>query len=165
MTATATVSVPTGTWSVDAAHSNVEFRVKHLGISTVRGAFREFEGTLEIGDDISSARAYCKIKAASIDTNEPQRDDHLHSADFFDADNHPDITFESTTITPLDEDTFEVTGELTMHGVTKPLTLTVETTGTEQDRGATSASGSRRWASSTAATGTCASTRRSAAAT
>ena len=125
--------VPTGTWSVDAAHSNVEFRVKHLGISTVRGAFREFEGTLEIGDDISAAKAYGKIKAASIDTNEPQRDDHLRSPDFFDADSYPDITFESTTITPLDEDTFEVTGELTMHGVTKPLTLTVETTGTEQD--------------------------------
>jgi len=133
MTATATVSVPTGTWSVDAAHSNVEFRVKHLGISTVRGAFREFEGTLEIGDDISAAKAYGKIKAASIDTNEPQRDDHLRSPDFFDADSYPDITFESTTITPLDEDTFEVTGELTMHGVTKPLTLTVETTGTKQD--------------------------------
>jgi len=101
--ASTTVSVPTGTWSVDVAHSNVEFRVKHLGISTVRGAFRDFEGTLEIGDDISTAKAYGKINAASIDTNEP-----------------------------LDEDTFEVTGDLTMHGVTKPITLTVETTGVEQ---------------------------------
>lgn len=131
--ATTTVSIPTGTWSVDAAHSSVEFRVKHLGISTVRGAFREFEGTLEIGDDIESAKAYGKIKAASIDTNEPQRDDHLRSPDFFDAENYPEITFESTEIKPLDEDTFEVTGDLTMHGVTNPITLTVETTGTEQD--------------------------------
>ena len=131
--ATTTVSVPTGTWSVDATHSSVEFRVKHLGISTARGAFREFEGTLEIGDDITSAKASGKIKAASIDTNEPARDDHLRSPDFFDVENYPDITFESTEITPLDEDTFEVTGDLTMHGVTKPITLTVETTGTEQD--------------------------------
>ena len=130
--ASTTVSVPTGTWSVDAAHSNVEFRVKHLGISTVRGAFRDFEGTLEIGDDISTAKAYGKINAASIDTNESQRDDHLRSADFFDVEDHPDITFESTAITPLDEDTFEVTGDLTMHGITQPITLTVETTGVEQ---------------------------------
>ncbi|CAN5618812.1 hypothetical protein BH20ACT17_BH20ACT17_13140 [soil metagenome] len=93
---------------------------------------RVFEGTLEIGDDISTAKAHGKIKAASIDTNEPQRDDHLRSADFFGVENHPDITFESTAITPLDEDTFEVTGDLTMHGVTKPITLTVETTGVEQ---------------------------------
>ena len=131
--ATTTVSVPTCTWSVDATHSSVEFRVKHLGISTARGAFREFEGTLEIGDDITSAKASGKIKAASIDTNEPARDDHLRSPDFFDVENYPDITFESTEITPLDEDTFGVTGDLTMHGVTKPITLTVETTGTEQD--------------------------------
>lgn len=133
MSAATTVSVPTGTWAVDPAHSSVEFRVKHLGISTVRGTFDEFEGTLEIGDDVASTKAYGKISATSINTNEAKRDDHLRSADFFDIDNNPDITFESTQITPVDEDTFEVTGDLTMHGITKPITLTVETNGTEQD--------------------------------
>lgn len=128
-----TVSIPTGTWAVDPSHSSVEFRVKHLGISTVRGAFREFEGTIEIGDDLTSAEARGTIKAASLDTNEPKRDDHLRSVDFFDVDNHPDITFHSTAIKPIDEDTFEVTGDLTMHGVTKPITLTAEASGTEQD--------------------------------
>ncbi len=132
--ATATkTAVPTGTWNVDPAHSSVEFRVKHLGIATVRGHFNEFEGRVEIGDDVTAAKAYGTIKAASIDTNEPQRDGHLRSADFFDADNHPEITFESTAITPLDEDTFEVSGDLTMRGVTKPIALTVDATGTEID--------------------------------
>ncbi|MDX6689173.1 MAG: hypothetical protein QOG15_630 [Solirubrobacteraceae bacterium] len=133
MATTTTVSIPTGTWSVDASHSSVEFRVKHLGISTVRGTFNEFEGTLEVGDDITSAKAYGKVKAASINTNEDKRDEHLRSPDFFDADTYPEITFESTAITPIDEDTFEVTGDLTMHGVTKPITLAAELTGVEQD--------------------------------
>ncbi len=127
------VAVPTGTWNVDATHSSVEFRVKHLGISTVRGIFTDFEGTLEVGDDIASAKAYGKITAASINTNEPKRDEHLRSADFFDAETYPEITFESTSINSIDEDTFEVTGDLTMHGVTNPITLAVESTGTEQD--------------------------------
>ena len=133
MATATTVSIPTGTWSVDKAHSSIEFRVKHLGISTVRGAFNEFEGSLEIGDDLLAAKAYGKIGAGSIDTNEPGRDEHLRSPGFFDVDNFPDITFESTAITPLDDDTFEVTGDLTMHGITNPITLTVEPSGTEQD--------------------------------
>lgn len=133
MATTTQVSIPTGTWTVDPAHSSVEFRVKHLGISTVRGTFGEFEGTLEVGDDITSAKAYGKVNAASINTNEPKRDEHLRSADFFDVENSPEITFESTEIKPIDEDTFEVTGDLTMHGITKPITLTAEASGTELD--------------------------------
>ena len=133
MSTTAITAIPTGTWNVDPAHSSIEFRVKHLGISTVRGSFREFEGRIEIGEDVASSKAFGKIKAASIDTGEPKRDEHLRSADFFDVENHPEITFESTSIEVIDEDEFHVTGDLTMHGVTKPITLHAEVTGTEED--------------------------------
>jgi polyisoprenoid-binding protein YceI len=133
MSTTTITAIPTGTWNVDPSHSSVEFRVKHLGISTVRGSFREFEGTLEIGDDITSSKVTGTIKAASIDTGEAKRDDHLRSADFFDAETNPEITFESTSIETVDEDHFHVTGDFTMHGITKPVTLHAEITGTEQD--------------------------------
>ncbi len=126
-------AVPTGTWSVDPAHSRVEFQVKHLGIATVRGVFRQFEGTLEIGDDPSTSRAYGSVEVASIDTNETRRDEHLRSPDFFDAASHPTIAFRSTAIERIDDETFRVTGELEMHGQTRPITLTAEFTGTESD--------------------------------
>jgi polyisoprenoid-binding protein YceI len=126
-------AVPTGTWKIDPAHSNVEFSAKHLGIATVRGKFNEFEGTLEIGDDLASARAYGTVSAASVTTNEDQRDDHLRSEDFFHAEVHPELTFESTAIRPLDEDSFEIVGELTMRGVTRPITLRADVQGTESD--------------------------------
>lgn len=134
MISTATVTaVPTGTWSVDPSHSNVEFSVKHLGIATVRGKFDRFEGTLEIGEDLSSARAYGTVQAASVNTNDPQRDEHLRSADFFGVEANPELSFESTAIRPLDEETFEIEGDLTMNGVTNPITLKAEIQGTEID--------------------------------
>src|SRR6185436_6496025 len=104
--------------SVDPSHSNVEFSVKHLGIATVKGAFRSFEGTLVVGEDLSTATASGTVQVASVDTNEPQRDDHLRSADFFDAENHPELTFVATAIRPVAEDTFAIDAELTLHGVT-----------------------------------------------
>jgi polyisoprenoid-binding protein YceI len=125
--------VPTGTWVVDPAHSTLGFSVKHLGIATVRGKFDEFEGTLEIGDNLESARAYGTVQAASIDTNDSGRDDHLRSADFFGVEANPELRFESTAIRALDEDTFEVVGDLTMNGVTNPVTLTAVVEGTETD--------------------------------
>ncbi len=124
---------PTGTWTVDGAHSKVGFAVKHMGISTVRGEFEEFEGTLELGSDLSSARAYGTVKTASVDTNQPQRDEHLRSADFFDAANYPEITFESTSIEQAGEDTYRITGQLTLHGVSRELVLEAELQGTETD--------------------------------
>lgn len=130
---TTTTIVPTGTWAADTAHSSIGFSVKHLGIATVRGSFGEFEGTLEIGDDLSSAKVKGSAKVDSIDTSEPQRDAHLKSADFFDAENHPELTFESTSVREIDGETFEITGDLTMHGVTKPITLKAEVQGTETD--------------------------------
>ncbi len=132
MSATAT-SIPTGTWAVDPAHSKVGFAVKHMGIATVRGEFTEFEGVLEIGEDFSSAKARGTVKAASVDTNEPQRDAHLRSADFFDVETHPELTFESTSIEAVDEDTFKISGNLTMHGVTNEVVLTAEINGTDVD--------------------------------
>jgi polyisoprenoid-binding protein YceI len=134
MSATVTTPViPTGTWIIDPAHSKVGFAVKHMGIATVRGEFTEFEGTLEIADDRSSAKAYGTVKAASVDTNEPQRDAHLRSPDFFDADTYPDLSFESTEIEAIDEETFRITGQLTLHGVTNEIVLTAEINGTDVD--------------------------------
>jgi polyisoprenoid-binding protein YceI len=132
MSTTATL-IPTGTWAVDPAHSKVGFAVKHMGIATVRGEFTEFEGTLEIGEDLSSARAFGTVKAASVDTNEPQRDGHLRSADFFDVEQFPELKFESTGIEQLDEDTFRITGKLTIHGVTNEIVLHAEIDGTDVD--------------------------------
>ena len=123
----------TGTWTVDPSHSTVGFAVKHLGIATVRGKFEQFEGTFEIGDELSSARAYGTVQAASIDTNDSGRDEHLRSADFFGVEANPELRFESIAIRPVDEETLEVEGNLTMNGITKPITLTAEIQGTETD--------------------------------
>jgi polyisoprenoid-binding protein YceI len=132
-TTAVTTSVPTGTWNVDPSHSSVEFQVKHLGIATVRGRFEEFEGSLHVADDGSQVRASGLVKAASVNTNEDKRDDHLRSADFFDADQYEHIAFESKAIVPVDDDTFEITGDLSLHGVTREITLKAEVTGTEED--------------------------------
>jgi polyisoprenoid-binding protein YceI len=131
-TSTATV-IPAGTWSVDPAHSKVGFGVKHMGIATVRGEFTDFEGTLEIGEDLSSARAFGTVKVQSVNTSEPQRDDHLRSADFFDAAQYPEIRFESDKIEALDDEEFRITGQLTIHGVTNEVVLHAEVQGTDID--------------------------------
>jgi polyisoprenoid-binding protein YceI len=123
--------IPTGTWKVDAAHSSIGFSVKHMGIATVRGEFTEFEGTLEVKENLADCRAYGTVKVASIDTGEPQRDDHLRSADFFDAHHWPEITFESTRIEAIDEETTRVTGNLTMHGTTREIVLDGMSHGTD----------------------------------
>jgi len=123
--------LPTGTWKVDPVHSSVEFQVKHLGIATVKGQFKEFEGTLEVEPD--GATAYGTVKTASVDTREPQRDEHLRSADFFEVDTYPEIHFRSTAIRTTGEDELEIDGALEIHGVTRPITLTAEIEGTETD--------------------------------
>jgi polyisoprenoid-binding protein YceI len=125
------VSLPTGTWKVDAVHSSVEFQVKHLGIATVKGQFTEFDGTLEVSPE--NTVAYGTVQVASVDTREPARDEHLRSPDFFDAAQYPEISFRSTAIKPVDEDTLEIDGDLSIHGVTRPLTLTATLEGTETD--------------------------------
>jgi polyisoprenoid-binding protein YceI len=129
--ATTETSLPTGTWQVDPVHSSVEFQVKHLGIATVKGQFNEFEGTVEVGPD--GARAYGTVQTASVDTREPQRDEHLRSADFFEVDTYPTIDFSSTAIRATGEDELEIDAKLTIHGVTNEITLKAEIEGTETD--------------------------------
>ena len=126
-------AVPAGTWSVDPAHSKVTFAVKHMGIANVRGEFTEVEGTLEVGEDLSSSKAYGMVTAQSVDTNEPQRDDHLRSPDFFDAAQYPELRFESTRIEALDDKEFRITGNLTMHGITKEVVFHADYQGTDID--------------------------------
>ena len=133
MSITTATALPTGTWTVDPAHSKVGFAVKHMGIATVRGEFTEFEGSLEIADDLSSAKAYGTVRAQSVDTNEPQRDDHLRSPDFFDVAQFPEIRFESTSIEALDDEEFRITGKLTIHGETNDIVLHAALEGTDID--------------------------------
>ena len=117
-TLTTRTIVPTGTWVVDQAHSKAGFAVNHMGIATVCGEFTEFQGTLPIAGELSSAKAYGTVKAASVDTDEPQRDAHLRSPDFFDAETYPELAFESTAIEIIDEETLRISANLTLHGVT-----------------------------------------------
>lgn len=127
------VRVPTGTWTVDPAHSSVEFRIKHMMISTVRGRFGDFAGTIDAAPDYHQSKVRGAVKAASIDTNEPRRDDHLRSADFFDVEHHPEISFESTAIEHLEKGDYRVEGELTMHGETHPVQFEVTVHGVTRD--------------------------------
>ncbi|MES2807582.1 MAG: YceI family protein [Bacteroidota bacterium] len=116
-------------WVLDPMHSEVQFKVKHLVISTVTGSFKSFEGELETeGDDFANASINFSLDVNSIDTNQEQRDGHLKSADFFDAEQYPNITFKSTSF-----DGEELKGDLTVKGTTKPLTLAVEQGGTATD--------------------------------
>lgn len=127
------VRVPTGTWTLDPAHSSVEFRIKHMMISTVRGRFGEFTGTIEAAPDYHQSKVRGTVKAASIDTNEARRDEHLRSADFFDVEQHPEITFESTRIEHVEKGDYRVEGELTMHGETHTVEFEVTVHGVTKD--------------------------------
>ena len=115
--------IPPGRWVVDAGHSSVQFAVKHMGIATVRGQFTGFEGTIEVGEDLASSTARGSVNVASISTGDATRDAHLRSPDFFDAEAYPLITFESTRIEAIDEEATMITGNLTMHGVTREIRL------------------------------------------
>jgi polyisoprenoid-binding protein YceI len=111
-------------WSFDTVHSRVGFAVRHMMIATVRGEFTEFDGELQLDEqDYTRSRGKGTIQVSSIDTGNADRDQHLRSAEFFDAEQFPTITFETRRIEPVDEDHVRVTGDLTMHGVTRPITL------------------------------------------
>jgi polyisoprenoid-binding protein YceI len=115
------------TWTIDTAHTTVGFKVKHLVISTVSGKFNSFDGKLE-GDpaDLVNAKISFSADIDSIDTGNEQRDGHLKSADFFDAANHPKLSFESTSIEKTCDTEFKVNGDLSIRGTVKPATLNVE---------------------------------------
>jgi len=131
--ATTQAPVTSTTWKIDPVHSNVEFAGKHLMISTVKGLFSDVEGEIVIADgDPSKSSVTASLEAASINTRTGQRDDHLRSADFLDAANFPKITFKSTRITG-DSSDFKVTGDLTIRGVTRPITLDVTNEGAGKD--------------------------------
>jgi polyisoprenoid-binding protein YceI len=125
--------MPTGTWVVDPAHSSIEFSIKHMGIANVRGHFSEFEGKLEVKESLADSRAHGIVKAASIDSGEAKRDEHLRSPDFFDVEQFPDIAFESTRVEAIDDESTRVHGNVTMHGITKEIRLDVRFQGTETD--------------------------------
>jgi len=119
---------------IDSAHTKIQFKVKHLMISNVMGSFKEFEGKASmIENDFSTTKVNVTIKTASIDTEAPDRDAHLKSPDFFDAEKYPEIVFEGSGMTLKDEDNYELKGSLTIKNVTKPITLSVEYGGLMND--------------------------------
>jgi len=119
-------------WNLDTTHSAADFAVKHLMISTVRGRFKKLTGSGETSEDGTLKSVEMTIDAASIDTNEPKRDDHLRSPDFFDVASYPAITFRSTSIRQNGSD-IAIAGDLTIRGVTKPVTLKGDITGAVTD--------------------------------
>lgn len=121
-------------WTIDPMHSEVLFKVKHLVISTVTGSFKKFGGlVVSNGNDFENAEIKFTMDVKSIDTNQPQRDEHLRASDFFDADTYPEISFQSLKFTKVKGDVYKLLGNLTMKGVTKPVELDVEYGGSEKD--------------------------------
>jgi len=128
-----TATVTKTTYTIDKAHSEVTFQVRHL-LTKVRGRFSDFAGTIEHADEHPEySSVNVTIKAASIDTNEPDRDNHLRSADFFDVEKNPALTFTSRSITRKGAAGFDVTGDLTIHGVSRPVTFDVSFLGKAKD--------------------------------
>ncbi|HXY41009.1 MAG TPA: YceI family protein [Vicinamibacteria bacterium] len=121
------------TYTFDKAHTTVLFQVRHL-LTNVTGKFKDFDGAIQVDRANPAASTVdFTVQTASIDTSEPKRDEHLRSADFFDVATHPRLSFRSTSVKPAGKDTYQVTGDLTMHGVTKPVTLTVTFLGSTKD--------------------------------
>jgi polyisoprenoid-binding protein YceI len=121
------------TWAIDASHSEIQFKVKHLVITTVTGSFNEFSGSVTAEEGFENANISFEANVASINTNSEQRDGHLKSADFFDAEQFPTLSFTSTTFSKNADDEFSLTGDLTIKGTTLPVTLSVEYGGTATD--------------------------------
>ena len=124
MTTQTTLTKPeAGTWTIDPAHTRIGFVARHLVASKVRGSFQSFGGTIEVADDLTQSNVDVSIDTASITTNAADRDNHLRSGDFFDVENFPTMKFTTTKIEDLGDGNYQVTGDLTIKDVTKPVTL------------------------------------------
>lgn len=130
---TAMIEITPGTYAIDASHSEVGFTVRHAGIAKVRGSFAEFEGSVVVAENAADSKATVSVDLASIDTRSAQRDEHLRSADFFNVAETPKMTFETTGVSVEDDEEFTLTGHLTLNGVTKPIEIEAEYTGTAVD--------------------------------
>ncbi len=136
-TASATTLTPAelaGDYAIDPTHSRLGFVARHAMVSKVRGGFDEFEGTAHLDfEDPSRSTATISFAMASINTNQKQRDEHLRTSDFFDVTNHPTGRFQSTSVNVIDDETFEMNGDLTLRGITKAVTITWASTGVGRD--------------------------------
>ena len=122
-----TATANAGTWELDPAHSGIEFSVRHMMVSTVKGRFEKIKGTVELDDkDVTKSTVDVTIDLTSVNTNEPKRDVHLKSPDFFDIAKFPAATFKSTKVQKAGKNKLKVTGDLSLHGVSKPVVLEVE---------------------------------------
>ncbi|HEY3811154.1 MAG TPA: YceI family protein [Acidimicrobiales bacterium] len=130
-----TVDVPglvAGTWVIDPVHSEVGFSVRHLMVSKVKGRFKTFEGSIIIAENPLDSKVEAVIDATTVDTQDENRDNHLRSQDFFEVEKHPQIIFKSTSVRPQGSD-YLVTGDLTIHGVTRSVDLELEFNGVSPD--------------------------------
>ncbi|MCC9307629.1 YceI family protein [Kitasatospora sp. RB6PN24] len=124
----------TGDYTIDTTHSRIGFSVRHAMVTNVRGEFADYQGTLHLdGSNPAASSAELSIKVESIDTGNEQRDGHLRTSDFFEVDKHPEITFRSTSAQQLDTETYRMTGDLTIKGVTRPVVLDLDYTGSATD--------------------------------
>jgi polyisoprenoid-binding protein YceI len=128
--ATTALPLAQGTWTVDPAHSGIHFKIRHLGLSNVRGRFNDYAATLNVGDTLDDVSIAATIQMASVDTNNADRDAHLLGTDFFAAEKNPTMEFRSTKIAENSGD-YVLDGELTINGVTRPVSFPVEFTGAE----------------------------------
>lgn len=121
-------------WTFDPAHTTIGFSARYMGLTTVRGQFEKFEGTIELDpDDLTKTRGQVEVDMASVNTNDETRDGHLRSPDFFDVENHPKMVFEPTSVTKVDEDTYKVKGNLTIRGETREVEFDYEHSGEGKD--------------------------------
>ena len=125
-----TIPAP-GTYVIDTSHSSVEFVGRHLGLAKVRGRFTKFAGNIQIAEIPEESSVEVDIDVASVESADERRDEHLRSPDFFHVDEHPSMVFKSTSVTPTDEGTWDVAGDLTIRGVTRPVVLHTEFEGAE----------------------------------
>jgi polyisoprenoid-binding protein YceI len=132
-TTTPAVDLPSGTWDVDPSHTEVQFSARHLMVAKVRGRFGGVRGEIHVGDDPVRSTVRASVDVVSVDTGDAGRDEHLRSADFFDVEHHPTIEFASTGVRELGRGRFALDGDLTIRGVTRPVTLDLQYHGSARD--------------------------------